>query len=59
MKSGITNTVAVDLLEKHILLQSPTRIEELVKIFIHALKVFSEFLLVSLLHIDVYELTLP
>ena len=29
----------LDLLEKHIQLQSPSRIEELVKIFIHALKV--------------------
>ncbi|KAH7000267.1 Phosphomethylpyrimidine kinase-domain-containing protein [Ilyonectria destructans] len=31
-------TLGSDLLEKHILLQSPTRVEELVKIFIHALK---------------------
>ncbi|KAF7538332.1 hypothetical protein G7Z17_g12653 [Cylindrodendrum hubeiense] len=31
-------TLGSELLEKHILLQSPTRVEELVKIFIHALK---------------------
>lgn len=31
--------IIVELLEKHIQLQSPSRVEELVKIFIHALKV--------------------
>ncbi|KAF7543062.1 hypothetical protein G7046_g10068 [Stylonectria norvegica] len=31
-------TLGSELLEKHVLLQSPARIEELVKIFVHALK---------------------
>lgn len=35
----LTAWVAIDLIEKHIQLQSPSRIEELVKIFIHATKV--------------------
>jgi len=32
--------VLKELLEKHAILQSPSRIEELVKVFIHATKVW-------------------
>lgn len=35
----LTLVVAVELIEKNIRLQSPSRIEELVKIFVHATKV--------------------
>lgn len=35
----LTMSTPTELLERHAVLQSPTRIEELVKIFIHATKV--------------------
>lgn len=37
--SALLTLIAIELLEKHAVLQSASRIEELVKIFIHATKV--------------------
>jgi hydroxymethylpyrimidine/phosphomethylpyrimidine kinase len=41
--------VAVELVEGHIFKQSPSRIEELVKIFIHATKASELYILVYIL----------
>ena len=38
-----TNVLRADLLERHAALQSPSRLEELVKIFIHAIKMEISF----------------